>query len=549
MVVSKVNAWWRARYREAPDVWPVFEDFKVFLALSWRHLSLPSPTPVQNDIANFLQHQRGDVSVLAFRGIGKSWICGCFVPWLLLRESALKALVVSASRSKAEELSTFMYRLVFEMPILQHLAPKGEDRDSKLAFDVADIPLAQAPSVRSAGIFGQLTGSRADIILSDDIEIPNTSDTVGMRAKLWDRFSEFPSILSPGGRNIVLGTPQTEGSLYHTLPDKGYTTRIWPARYPDKEWIKRLGSMLAPSILRRLQESKRTASGLSKDLEGKSTDPKRFSDEDLIKREIQLGPLKFRMQFMLDASLADADKYPLRLRDLIVVDIPPRHGYDGIWWGSDPALRLSDLPNVGLNGDYMVKPLLIDKSDSGTPLLRPFTASVMAIDPKGKGASELGYAVIKTLNGVVFLTASGAVPDFSEESLRKLALIAKEQSVNEIVCEENYGGGMFVALLRPVLGALYPCKVSEVWNSVQKERRIIETLEPVVRGHRLVVDRSLVQQDYESTRHLPVEKQDQYRLFYQFTRVTMERRSLNAIDPLGCASNGRAAFDARAQRG
>ena len=47
------------------------------------------------------------------------------------------------------------------------------------------------------------------------------------------------------------------------------------------------------------------------ELMGQPTDPKRFSDSDLLERELSYGRSGFSLQFMLDTSLSDANRYPL----------------------------------------------------------------------------------------------------------------------------------------------------------------------------------------------------------------------------------------------
>jgi hypothetical protein len=139
---------------------------------------------------------------------------------------------VSASKTRSDDFSTFTQRLIAEMPILEHLRPRKGQRDSKIAFDVGPASAAHAPSVKSVGITGQLTGSRADYIIADDVESLNNSATQGMREKLGELVKEFEAIIKPGGGITFLGTYQTEMSLYTVIPDRGYDTRIWPARYP-----------------------------------------------------------------------------------------------------------------------------------------------------------------------------------------------------------------------------------------------------------------------------------------------------------------------------
>ena len=241
-----VESWWRA---EAPEsVWPAFEDFRVFLRLTWKHLNLPQPTPVQLDIAQYLQHGPRRAIVEAFRGVGKSWITSTFVVWCLLRDPQLNILVVSASKDRADQFTTFTMRLISEMDSLQHLYPEPDQRNSKIAFDVAPAEADHAPSVKSVGVLGQMAGSRADIIIADDVEVPGNSDTQGMREKLAERVKEFDAILKPGGRVLYLGTPQTEESLYNRLPERGYEVRIWPSQVPSPASRPNYEDRLSPIV-------------------------------------------------------------------------------------------------------------------------------------------------------------------------------------------------------------------------------------------------------------------------------------------------------------
>lgn len=146
----------------------VLKDFRNFLFLVWQHLQLPPPTPIQYEIAEWIQHGPKRQILEAFRGVGKSWITSAYVLWMLLNDPQWKFLVVSASKQRADDFSTFTLRLIYEMPVLAHLIPKDDQRNSKIAFDVAPARAAHAPSVKSVGIFGQLTGGRANHIVADD---------------------------------------------------------------------------------------------------------------------------------------------------------------------------------------------------------------------------------------------------------------------------------------------------------------------------------------------------------------------------------------------
>lgn len=165
----------------------------------------------------------------------------------------------------------------------------------------------------------------------------------------------------------------------------------------------------------------------------------------------------------------------------------------------------------------------------------PYTGSVMAIDPSGRGTDETAVCVIKMLNGFLYLTAIRAYGEgYSDGTLKDIVKLAKAQQVNHVIIEANFGDGMFTKLISPYFTKDYPCLIEEVKHSKQKEARIIDTLEPVMSQHKLVVDRSVIMWDYESTKSLPPEKALKYQLFYQMSRITRERGALSHDDRLDC---------------
>ncbi len=489
-------------------------DFRNFLYLVWKHLRLPDPTPIQYDIAWNLQHGPKRLIIEAFRGVGKSWVTSAFVVWSLLVDPDRKILVVSASKSRADDFSVFTKRLIAEMPELAVLRPREGQRDSNIAFDVGPARAAHAPSVKSVGITGQLAGSRADIVVADDIEVPNNSATQVMREKLSTAVKEFDAVLTPkpDSRVIFLGTPQTEMSLYNDLASRGYTMLVWPARYPTPEQADKYGGRLAPFVQERLDNG----TGIP----GKPTDPQRFSDLDLLERELSYGRSGFALQFMLDTSLSDADRYPLKLADLVIIDVPADVGPINLAWGSSPELVLNDLPMVGLNGDRYLRPMW--RHDQ----MEAWQGTAMSIDPAGRGKDEVGYAIGHHLNGRIFVPAwGGFTGGYSEETLKALVLLAKQHRVKHVVVEANFGDGMFTNLFRAAcIKYGYPVAVEEVRHNVQKEKRICDTLEPVMNQHRLVIDRALVLADYRST------EQVERRGMHQLTRMTREKGALKHDD-------------------
>jgi hypothetical protein len=500
---------------------PLAEDFRLFVREVWEHLGLPEPTRIQYDIAYYLQHGPKRRMIQAFRGIGKTWITTAYAAWRLYIDPQLKILIVSAGGTHADNTAIFLRMLIDSMPILEFLKPGPETkRTAMVEFDVRPATAAQSASVTSIGITGQMTGKRADLIIGDDIETPNNSETQMMREKIASKTEEFASLLTPKDESevVYLGTPQVEQSLYNKLPERGYDIRIWPARYPDKKLLEYFGNHLAPSL--RADLLKDTS------LEGKPTEPKRFSESILFKKEAEMGRSTFQLQMMLNTSMSDAEKYPLKLADLVFLSLNPEVGPQKVVWASSPDLIINDKPNVGMNGDRMYRPMQVQGGD-----WLPFTGAVLAIDPSGRGKDETGYAVVKILFGQLFLLdVGGFSAGYSNETLEGLANIAKKYKVNQVIYEKNFGDGMFGALLRPVLHNIYPCSIEEITSKGQKEKRVIDILEPVMNQHKLIIDMDLLDRDYKSVdqsdKGIANEVKPQYRFFHQLTRITKDKGCL-----------------------
>ena len=506
------------------EIPPKLKDFRNFLYLVWKHLNLPDPTPLQYDIAEYLQHGPKRSVIMAFRGVGKSWITSAFVVHQLLLNPSKNILVVSASKNRSDDFSTFTLRIIQEIPILQGLKPSENQRFSKIAFDVGPAPASHAPSVKSLGISSQLTGSRADIIVADDVEVANNSATQGMRDKLDEQVKEFDAIVKPldTSRIIFLGTPQCEDSIYNKLRERGYKSRIWPSEYPDDtEATNNYGGDLAPLI----------ADDINEETVGTSTEPLRFTDLDLEERKMSYGRTGYALQFMLNPKLSDADRYPLKINDLIISDVDVDLAPEKIVWSSDPDNTDRELPNVGLAGDRFRRP----SSTVGDMI--PYSGSVLSIDPSGRGKDETGYAVVKMLNGQLYVPDAGGIRGgYDEKTLKQLVAIAKDNKVNIVVIESNFGDGMFMELIKPLFRTTYPVTIEEVRHSKQKELRIVDVMEPVLNAHRLVVDPKVITNDYRSALTYPIEQQTRYMLMYQLSRITRDKGSLVHDDRLDALS-------------
>ena len=502
-------------------------DFKLFLQALWQQLDLPSPTRAQYAIADYLQLGPKRLQIQAFRGVGKSWITGAFVLWTLFNNPEKKIMIISASKERADNMSIFLQKLIIETPWLSHLRPKSDDaRWSRISFDVNCSP-HQAPSVKSVGITGQLTGSRADLMILDDIEVPGNSMTEMMREKLLQLCTEAESILTPkkDSRIMYLGTPQTTFTIYRKLAERNYRPFVWPARYPRKDKLSQYENLLAPQIVEDIEM------GVE---EWSPTDPDRFQSDDLLEREAAMGRSNFMLQFMLDTTLSDAEKFPLKFSDLIITSVNPTQAPDAAVWCSDPRNVLKDLPTVGLPGDYFYSPMQLQGEWS------PYTETICSIDPSGRGSDETAATYISQKNGFLYVHEVRAYRDgYSDNTLLDILRGCKKYNVTKLLIETNFGDGIVAELFKKHLQQTKQAiDVEEVRANVRKEDRIIDALEPVMNQHRLIVDRGVVEWDYNSNKDAAPEERLLYMLFYQMSRMCREKGAVKHDDRLDSLAQG-----------
>ena len=141
---------------------------------------------------------------------------------------------------------------------------------------------------------------------------------------------------------------------------------------------------------------------------------------------------------------------------------------------------------------------------------------------------ESAYAIMKSLNGYLFLMDIGGYEEgYSDLTLTMMAQKAKFWGANEIVVEANFGDGMFTKVMTPIFNKIHPCVITEVKNTKQKELRIIDTLEPVLMRHKLIVNRPVIEDDYRR-----YESNQAYSFIYQMTRICRDRNAIAHDDRL-----------------
>lgn len=474
-------------------------DFRNFAFRAWQVLGLPAPSDIQYDVCDYLQNGPNRRMIQAMRGFGKSYLTATYTAWRLYRDPDTTILCVSAVQTRAREFILLVRRLIDGMEELHHLRPGEWDRDGADRFDVGcRTTPSKNPSVAAYGIKSMITGTHVDVIINDDVEIPDNSRTVEARDNLMQRLREFENILNPGGDIIYLGTPQTEDSVYNRLAQH-YSCRRWPARYPDPTDSSRMVN-IAPWLLNNLTEERAKT--------GDPTYPSYYPDDLLIEREAIMGPSMFALQMLLDTTLSDADRYPLRCSSLIVWDMATNMAPMNVVWGTtSPA----NIECGGMAGDKWYNAVHMDSRWA------EFENTIMYIDPAGRGEDQTGYCVARLLNGMVHVPeCDGLTGGHSDDTLVRLAGIAHKYGVKTVVIESNWGDGMYGRLLQPHLSRIAgSVAVEEQRSKGQKELRIIDTLEPIMAQHRLCVSPQVARNPT---------------LVNQMTRITRDKDSLKHDD-------------------
>ena len=260
----------------------------------------------------------------------------------------------------------------------------------------------------------------------------------------------------------------------------------------------------------------------------------RFTHEDLIEREASMGRSNFMLQFQLDTTLSDAQKFPLKMADLIITSVNPTTAPENIVWCSDPSKVIRDAPTVGLPGDYFYSPMqLVGEWDS-------YQETICSVDPSGRGTDETAAAFLSQRNGLIYLHEMSAYRDgYSDSTLLDILRRCRKYGVTSLVIETNFGDGIVGELFKKhLVQTNQHINIEEVRANVRKEDRIIDSLEPILNQHRLVVDRGVIDWDYASNKDSPAEERLLYMLFYQMSRMCRDKRAVKHDDRLDCLAQG-----------
>ena len=493
------------------------DNFIVFYTYAFAWLGLPRPSRAQYEMALFISDKSNPHRLLmAMRGLSKSLTSQIYVVWRLLLNPEEKILVMSAGRTRAGNYSQFVQKLIKMLPITKNMAPRHNlERTSGESFDVAGSTPSDSPSVYAVGAKTQVTGFRASIIVYDDIETAQTVESSVMTEAINNYAMEAQNLLMDNrDESITLCTPHSMSSIYiDWIDNRGFVPFIIPAEYPSNESVYFGG--LAQYIKDNLKANP--------NLVGRAVD-ERLNDAFLQSRKSRIGKSKYKLQYLLDVSESDALRYPLKLSDFIVDDIdddiaPLKYSYSSM-----PENHLY-IKHNGFAKDKFFKPSYRSNETAS------YDYRIMFVDTAGTGKDEVGITILYHLNTRLFIKkCTGLSGGFDDETLNSIAVMCDIHRVETLVVEDNFGDGTFRKLLEPHMARKSP-RTEMVGHKVkgQKEVRIIESLEPLLNQHKLVIDKELLEHDNK------VEPKH-YSLTNQLSHITRERDSLKHDDRLDSLS-------------
>ena len=485
-------------------------DLRNYAYYVMKYMGYGDPTPIQYGICEALQNHSNDMILAAGRGTGKSVLTSVMASWWLLRDPNCTILVTSATAQKAIDFMSMTRQILQVVPWMNHLLPGDDDIDNALAFNsAARVQVGQDKSVTAAGIMSQIVGKHADYIVGDDLEVRGNCDTQDARDKLLGRIHEFESIRNKGGRVVFLGTPHTRDSNYNKLAVTGYPFVKFPAEFPDPTIPTRMEN-IAPWITERMEELQAEP--------GDATQPERFDKEMLMGRYAKIGPANYALQFLLDTSLLDDEKYPLKLKDIVCTDVGMTSFHQKVQHARSDAWQ--NIQSHGMAGDRLYKPMY--KSEE----FEDYLITTLHVDPSGRGKDETGVVVASaTPSGYICVHEMlGLEGGYSEETLTDIAKLADQYNAKLIRVEANFGDGMFTSLMMPIIKRVCGdhCGIEEFKVTGQKEQRMLDILEPAIATQRLIMDPKAIG-----------DKENQV----QLTRLTSMRGALKHDDRVDALSH------------
>jgi hypothetical protein len=426
-------------------------DFELFLVL-WNQKMGQATPAIHRAMAEWFEwNWRKKITrqlLIAFRSSGKSTLAGLFAAWLLYRNPDLRILVLAADSILARKMVRQVKKIIEKHPLTSHLVPHKPDQWAGSRFTVKRMMQLRDPSMLARGITSNITGSRADVVICDDVEVPNTCDTAEKRGALRDRLREIDYILTPGGTQIYIGTPHNYYSIYADKPRMEIGE--------ERAFLKDFKRLEIPV----LNEC------------GDSAWPEKYTAYDLDRMKIHTGPNKFASQMMLQPINIAEGRLDPALLNIYESELDYTRELQSLFLGQmklESASAWWDPSFASGQGDRSVLAIVFADGVGNLYLHR--------LVYLGRDAHE-----------------KAGETDEATRQCKQIVNAAKENYLPAVTVEINGIGRFLPGMLRNELARAHvPCTVKEITSTRPKEIRILESFDAVLAARRLYVHRSVLQ--------------------------------------------------------
>ncbi len=382
--------------------------------------------------------------LMAFRGSGKSTIAGLFAAWLLYCNPNLRILVLAADAMLAKKMVRQVRKIIERHPLTKGMRPDAPDQWAGERFTVERPLNLRDPSMLARGIDANITGSRADVVICDDVEVPNTCDTAEKREDLRTKLLEIAFVLTPGGTQLYIGTPHNYYTIYADAPrgDIG----------EEREFLEGFERLEIPV----------------RDKRGHSQWPERFSADYIAHMERMSGPNKFASQMMLrPVNIANGRLDP----DLLQI-----YDHELDFTKELHLLSIGKTKMVGASA-WWDPAFGSEKGDSSV------FAAVFA-----DGAGNMYLHRIAYIRNEDNKTET----DAATFQCAEIARLARDLYLPQVCVESNGIGKFLPQMLRnEIAKAKAGSHVKEITTTRAKDMRILEAFDAVLAAKRLFVHRSV----------------------------------------------------------
>ncbi len=431
---------------------PAFPTFPFFLDAWNRTQTLATPA-LHRNIAEWFDKRIAKGSrrllLLAFRGSGKSTLLGLLSAWLLKCNPDRRILVLAAESALASKTVRTVRRILERHPLTEALRP---DRPEEWAADRLTVPrrlVSRDPSLLARGIGANITGAHADVVICDDVEVPNTCGTPAKRADLRARLSETDYVLSPGGLQIYSGTPHSYYSIYAEDPRPEEDEEL-PFLYDYHRLEKPLGE---------------------------DSWPERYTPERIETIRRRSGPARYASQMLLKPVQAVEG----RLNAEWLRRYEGRLEYSEA--NGEPVLRLEGRRLVSASAWWDPSFGRPDRGD----------ASVLAAVYTDEDGRRLLHRVVYTVHD----PKTADTPDRGADLCRQVAAQARKLHLPVIFVEKNGLGAFLPDILRRQLKRKgYGATVQAVHNHRPKHERILEAFDAPLAARALWAHASVFQSPF-----------------------------------------------------